>query len=294
MKTFTRSIVVALMCPLLGCAARVVAQTTTVTYDLSDVWLLPDTSHPRSPAQQMTGSFTWSYTPGQFAQGTGKFVYLYVPWWGTRTTPAINVDFDPQQLEFTMDGNYHNLGLDIKMRLTPTLSPVASAPIDLLNSKFQIEVGVSFQGHFSRGKVVPRCTPAPYGTGTAGSGSFVPALASIGGRPEIGNAGFGVKCDGLLGGASSFVVLGQRASNLPISGIDLLVDPAAWLGLLPLRASGTNNLPGAGSLVVPLPVPNDPRVVATSVFVQVVSNDAGGPAGATASNGLSILICDTP
>ena len=73
-----------------GSSSSVHAQTATVTYDLKDVWLLPDTSHPRAKARPMTGTFVWTYIPGKFSAGSGKFVNLAIPWWGTRTTPALN------------------------------------------------------------------------------------------------------------------------------------------------------------------------------------------------------------
>lgn len=73
----TGSLLASLSC--LSPAAQ--AQTPTVTYDLTDVWLLPTITHPRGSAKQLTGTFVWTYT-------AGKFVSLNLPWWGTRTTPA--------------------------------------------------------------------------------------------------------------------------------------------------------------------------------------------------------------
>ena len=53
-------------------SSPVLAQTATVTYVLEDVWLDPDITGG-SP-QLMTGRIEWTYTLGDFKNGTGEFI----------------------------------------------------------------------------------------------------------------------------------------------------------------------------------------------------------------------------
>ncbi|MHC4079164.1 MAG: hypothetical protein ACYST0_12075 [Planctomycetota bacterium] len=259
---------------LLAClsslAADAHAQAATVTYDLKDVWLRPDITHPREQAQQMTGTFVWTYTVGKFEEGSGRFLNLNLPWWGTRTSPTLKTTIEPKGIEIVMVGNYHGLGVDVSLRLAPPLSPYQPSPIDTVKSKFDIEVGVSRRGHVTKGSIVPRCAqPKNYGSGTAGSGSFVPIITSSGGDPRLGNASF--RIDGV--------------------GVTVLVDPKNWF-LIPLQATGTTGVPGVGTLRIPTPVPNNPLLVGADFDLQVVAADRGSTGGeASATNGLNVVIC---
>lgn len=286
-------LVVALLVGLVAESPDASAQTATVTYDLQDVWLLPDTTHPRAAAQPMTGTFVWTYTAGKFEGGSGKFTSLSIPWWGTRTTPSLKITIDTKAIELTMDGNYHGLGLDIGMHFATPLSADKVSPIDTLRSKFQVEVGVSHAGHFTGGRIVPRCPlPMNYGNGSAGSGAHIPTITSSGGAPRIGNGSFRIDCDRLLGGASCFLLLGTRKAQIPIVGVTLLVDPGSWLLMLPLTASGTVGIAGVGTLRVPIGIPADPRLVALPLFLQAAAIDPGAPQGVVAAtNGLEVVIC---
>lgn len=268
------------------------AQTATVTYDLVDVWLLPDITHPNTPAQQMTGTFVWTYPVGDFQSGSGQFVAYLIPWWGNRTSPTLGVTVEIDTIEFTMQGNYHGLGLDLTLRPTPPLSPLQPSPIDLVRSAFDIEVGVSHRGHVSRGSIVPRCPPPQnYGSASAGSGGFFPTIRSAGGDPRVGNGSFRIDGDQLLGGADCFLILGVARTQLQFLGITILVDPAIWL-VVPQRATGTSGAPGSGAVQVPTPIPNDPGLVGAEIDFQILALDAGSPQGvAAATNGLSMVIC---
>lgn len=282
-----------LLVVFLALTPGVPAQTASVTYDLTDLWLLPDISHPRANAQPMTGTFVWTYTPGQFESGSGTFLNLSIPWWGTRTFPAKKITIDTKSIEITMIGNYHGYGLDITMQLAPPLSPDKVSPIDLVRSKFHIEVGVAYEGHFSRGRIVPRCPPPThYGTGSPGSGAYVPTITSSGGESRLGNGSFRIDGDRLLGGTTCFLLLGTKKSQIPLAGITLLVDPGSWILLLPVPASGSPGVPGAGALRIPMPVPGDPRLIALELHFQLAAIDPGAPKGwLAASDGLSVTIC---
>ncbi len=141
---------------LVGMSPFLMAQITTVTYVLDDVWLLPDISHPWEPAQQMIGTFEWSYENGDFENGTGQFIDLYVPWYGSDIN-SLNINIDLSSIELTLPGNYHGLGVDISLFLLESLSPVQPVEIDTARSMFDIENGISHKGHVVSGSI----TPAP-------------------------------------------------------------------------------------------------------------------------------------
>jgi hypothetical protein len=283
---------VAILAGFAALATGAQAQTTSVTYDLKDVWLRPDLSHPRAAARQMTGTFVWTYPVGSFDKGSGRFTSLFIPWWGARTTPALKVQFDLKAIEFTMVGNYHGLGLDVNLRMSPQLSPHLPSPLDTVNSKFGIEVGVSFKGHVIRGSIVPRCNkPENYGAGTAGSGKIVPTITSSGGDAKLGNRSFRIDCDRLLGGATCYVVIGTTKARFPLIGVTVLVDPTNWL-LLPMQATGTSGMAGAGTLRIPAAIPNNSRLIGARFQFQTVALDRGATGGvAAATDGLSVGIC---
>lgn len=268
------------------------AQTASVTYDLKDVWLRPDITHPRESAQQMTGTFVWTYNVGKFEEGSGQFQNLSLPWWGTRTTPALKATVEPKGIEIVMVGNYHGLGVDVSLRLAPPLSPYQPSPVDTVKSKFEIEVGVSRRGHFTKGSIVPRCIPPKnYGSGTAGSGRHVPTITTSGGDPRVGNGSFKINCDRLLGGASCFLVVGTDKAQFPYIGVTVLVEPKNWI-LVPMQATGSAGVPGVGSLRIQAPIPNKPLLVGVDFDLQVVAADRGSAGGlASASDGLHVVIC---
>lgn len=267
------------------------AQTTTVTYELEDVWLLPDITHPRESERQMTGSFEWTYTVGDFENGTGRFLDYSIPWWSANL-PPLDATIEAGSIEFVMIGNYHDLGLDLTLHLAQPLSPDQPSPIDTVRSSFDIEVGVSRKGHVIRGRVVPKCTPPEnYGTGSEGSGGFVPTITSSGGDPRIGNESFRVDCDQLLGDTGCLLLLGFDKFQFPFNGITILVEPTDWL-VVSARASGAAGVPGVGTLQIPVPIPNRATLVGAEVDFQVLALDPGSPQGMlAATNGLTMAIC---
>ena len=68
---------------LLSCLARVMsvgsAQATIVSYTLDDIFLVDGT--------QITGAFDWTYTIGNFEDGSGVFTALEIPWQPNGTVP---------------------------------------------------------------------------------------------------------------------------------------------------------------------------------------------------------------
>lgn len=120
------------------------------------------------------------------------------------------------------------------------------------------------------------------GTGTPGSGGFVPRvesqLAPIAGRPTP------FRVTGALGGALGLLGIGidppSRIAQ-PFAGGTLLVSPAAaWL----LQFSGGAGMPGAGEapFSIPLPAP----LLGLNLNFQSFVLDPAGPAGASISRRL--------
>ncbi len=145
---------------LVGISPATSAQEITTTYRLDNVQLLPDTSHPWMSSQQMTGSFEWTYEEGDFENGSGRFIDLDVPWYGSGLE-SLDINIDLTSIEFVLPGNYHDLGLDITLFLLEPLSPDQSVAIDTVRSKFEIQHGISYMGRVVSGSIVLGSPPVP-------------------------------------------------------------------------------------------------------------------------------------
>lgn len=130
------------------------AQTSVVSYSLDNVWLLPDISHPSQAAQRMTGIFEWTYEDGDFENGSGEFVEVYIPWYWSNLS-ELNITVEATSIEFSFNGNLHDRGLDITLFLLDPLSATQPAMIDTLRSQFQVEVGIAHEGHVISGAIIP-------------------------------------------------------------------------------------------------------------------------------------------
>jgi len=267
------------------------AQTATVTYDLVNVMLLPNISHPwATNASPLTGSFVWTYTIGDFENGTGTMVNYSIPYWGGGATVVPQVEVD--SLQFTMLGNYHNLGLDVEVKTLTDLDPWLPSTVDTINSSFDIEYFGQYKGTMISGSIVPRCpTTEAYGTGTAGTGGFMPALTSIN-EPSLGNSNFAITGTQLLGGTACVGVIASQDAQLPVLGVTLLVDPATAVTSL-ITATGTPGVAGAGTMQLPIAIPNVPALVGADFYTQVLAFDTGAAGGMlSASNGVSLFVCN--
>jgi hypothetical protein len=156
----TRILQVAIFAWLACVSPAALAQVTTVSFDLNDVWLLPDISHPSAPAQQMTGSFDWTYELGDFEGGSGQFTDLSTPWYDPGIE-ELNITIELTSIEFSLRGSYHDLGLDLTLFLLEPLSPDQPAAIDTGRSMFEIQRGIIYRGHVVSGSVVPISDPCP-------------------------------------------------------------------------------------------------------------------------------------
>jgi len=147
---------------LFSCLAVVMsvgsAQAAIVSYTLDDIFLLDGT--------QMTGSFDWTYLIGDFEGGEGVFTALEIPWQPNGTDSPLEQDgmvltIESNQIEISLDGNFHDYGLDISLKFVQPLSLMQSSLIDLSTSFFEC-CGNGFKDQtFSSGRISPSVVPIP-------------------------------------------------------------------------------------------------------------------------------------
>ncbi|NNF43564.1 MAG: hypothetical protein HKN62_11065 [Phycisphaerales bacterium] len=179
-----RASLIATVVTLAALTPAAVAQAAVLTYVLDDVWLLPDISHPGGAAAPMSGSFTWTYEEGDFENGAGEFVELDVPWFPDDIELAATIELT--SIEITLPGKYHDLGVDVTMRLLDPLALDQSSPIDTIFSAFEIEQGITRKGHFISGAIVPvvdQCVADLDGDGVVAFTDLLSILATWGSCP---------------------------------------------------------------------------------------------------------------
>ena len=140
----------------------------TVSYTLDEIFLDDGT--------QMTGAFDWNYTVGDFEGGSGVFTALELPYGPDGTVPPLEQEgmvftIEYRQIEISLDGNFHDYGLDIILKFVQPLSPTQFSSIDLSTS-FHECCGNGFENHsFISGSISPVPVPAAiwlFGSGLIG------------------------------------------------------------------------------------------------------------------------------
>ncbi|MGB7326139.1 MAG: hypothetical protein WBD31_14800 [Rubripirellula sp.] len=99
-----------------------VANADVVTFGLESVYT--------NRGGNMTGQFTWTYVPGDFEDGHGEFISLDVP----HTLHGLEdliITIETNQIEFSLDGSFHDDGVDITLSLVEPFSPTAPVALDL-------------------------------------------------------------------------------------------------------------------------------------------------------------------
>lgn len=133
------------------------ANAATVIYTLDNVIL--------TDGEQITGTFYWTYSVGDFEDGNGVFTALEIPWRPGGTAPPLEQEgmvltIENNQIEISLDGNFHDYGLDIILKFEQPLSPSHSSLIDL-NTSFYECCGNGFKDQFFQsGSVSPIPQPA--------------------------------------------------------------------------------------------------------------------------------------
>jgi hypothetical protein len=124
-----------------------------------------------------------------------------------------------------------------------------------------------------------------YGDGLPGSGDIPPEIGVTGGYPVLGNNGFGVSANRVLGGALGLFIAGWDVARLPVFGGTLWVDPSGGIVLSAL-CNGSVGVPGDGVCMAPVPIPGAPTLVGLRIFWQAAFLDPQGPQGFSLTHGL--------
>ena len=119
----------------------------TLYFTLESVWT--DRGDP------MTGIFAWTYSVGNFENGTGQFVALDIPATAHDHTD-LRATFDiGHSIELTLTNNVDSDGIDISLFLDQPLTPTNGAPLDLTRSKYDIGGDGFYAGVFISGAISP-------------------------------------------------------------------------------------------------------------------------------------------
>lgn len=198
---------------LVAWAAPALAATETVTFVLDGV------VDPGGQTEVMSGTFSWTYTPGDFENGTGAFTAIDLPGFGTDLS-QLAITIEPQQIDISLNGNYHGYSVDVLLRLVQPFSPFEAVALDLAASSYQIEnAGWPPNAAILSGSVAP--LPG-YASLCFGDGSGAPCPCGNPGGPGEGCAHSG----------------GHGASLAASGGVDVATDDLA-IGL----SGGPGNVP---------------------------------------------------
>ncbi len=139
-----------------------------------------------------------------------------------------------------------------------------------------------------------------YGKGCSGGGGYVPAILSFGGDPLPGNKNFAIWLMLAQPGSAAVLAAGPSKSYAPSLGVNLpfslapfgRADCSLLTDFFPfgpaLAVGGTGS--GGGSAHMPLPIPNDPVLLAgAKLYFQWILLDPKAKAGLCVSPGLEIL-----
>ncbi|MGE3172471.1 MAG: cytochrome-c peroxidase [Planctomycetota bacterium] len=242
------------------------------------------------PPNEDTGRFAVTGLPvhmGSFKVPQLRNVALRAPYMHTGGLATLN-----DVMLFYNRGGDFGPGIDIEVQLLAgQLGGIERADIiafmnALTDPRVQLE-----QAPFDRPRLMSESPRAPYafGLGTAGTGGFVPEIASY--EPAfVGNQKFALGLQGALPGAAHFFVLDFAGSTtpLPVLGQNMylsLLDPRLFFTGL---TQGT--APGKGWSSIVLPLPADPLLVGLPLYGQWLIGDAGGPNSLSSSNAFTTTI----
>lgn len=153
-----------------------------------------------------------------------------------------------------------------------------------------VEVGFVLNTSKVLNGVLPSCPfPTTYGSGTAGSGGFVPTMGFLGGAPRKQNDGFALTVDGVVGGAFGYVFVGFGPASFPLGTGTGLIDPFLPYFSFLVVADGTPGAPGAGTATLPLPVLSN--YVGITIYAQSAMVDFGLPDLIVLSNAITTKFC---
>ena len=123
---------------------------------------------------------------------------------------------------------------------------------------------------------LPGASPVVFlGGSTAGTGNVVPRMTMNGGLPQLGNAGFGLRAEGFVGGAIVSLAIGLV--DAPINKFGGTFHVGGTTLWLTYPAGGAPGAAGAGNFTAPLPLPVLPVLVDLTLVMQMATKDLGAP-----------------
>ena len=158
------------------------ATADSTTFDLNGITWVNDTLNGFSygGTHVTNGELVWTYTAGDFVNGTGTLSFLNSPY-SFMPGGAIST-VDTTQITVTDQGNTQNLTYDVAINFLPNLTAtgatIASGTYDITGSDGY--VGGEFIGHITGGTV----TPAPEPVSAI---SLAGGLLALSRRRRIGN-----------------------------------------------------------------------------------------------------------
>ncbi|MEW6745705.1 MAG: S8 family serine peptidase [Planctomycetota bacterium] len=163
----------------------------------------------------------------------------------------------------------------------------------VLHGRVDLDAAMDLIGGGGGGDCPGSCVePWNYGTGTAGSGGFVPHMSyrTDRGCPYLGNPQFTIKIERALGGASGVFFLGFGEDQVDGGGWTLWVDISPVGVVLPIRYSGSGA--GNGTFEISFAIPNNPYYLGMEICTQGTVADPAAPYGVAASEALKSVVCN--
>jgi hypothetical protein len=243
---FAKACSLVLLSTLALCASSPasLAQELVENYTLDNVWFLPESGSWDS-VQPMTGTFQWTYTVGEFSDGSGQFLQATIPYYGSDIA-ALNVTVEANSMELTLPGNIHDTGVDVSIFFVTPLAPGQPSALDLTRCSYDVQqLGINHKGTMQSGNALPLPSSTAY---CFGDGNGTPCPCGTSASPGEGcqnSTGTGGATLSSLGAAS----ISSGTFQLSITGV-----PGNKPGLL-LRGnaqvnSGLGNAVGDGLLCV--------------------------------------------
>lgn len=214
---------------------------------------------------------------------------VFAVWRDTRRGGA-----DDVFLNYSRDGGATWLSSDIPLNSNPPRPPSHQSPSGPKLVASGATVAAVFEDmrdyqQFGASQLgFGHCAGAlPYGTGLAGSGGFVPTL-DVRGIPTVGRTSRLDIADALGGGTAALLFGFHGEANAPLLGGRLLVAPP----VVPVSfvLGGATGVPGQGTVLRALSIPNDPNLIGERVHVQGFVIDPASPGGLSMTAGIELLI----
>lgn len=196
--------------------ASVAADAEVLTFQLTNVYT--------DRGGQLTGQFTWAFNSGDFENGVGTFTSLDVP----HTSHGIEdliITIEPDQIEISLDGSYHDDGVDITLVLQQPFSVGAPAALDLTPTESRYSIGGNgfIEGHFIFGSVsliVEQLIGDATGDGFVNVDDLDILLANWGENVDVGDWALGdLSGDGFVDGTDLDLVLNHWGNGTPPAGV---------------------------------------------------------------------------